>query len=1052
MTPQVQKAPFTVYNASAGSGKTYTLVKNYLKILLNTTNPFQFQQILAMTFTNKAAAEMKFRVLEMLQDFSDNNSENNMFQEIKTDLNLSEKILRQRAENILKSILNNYAGFNITTIDSFTYRLIKSFAFDLGLSLNFEVEMDATLILNEAIDSLLSKLGKDKNLTDTLINFSKEKANDDKDWDVTKELQNISKLLLNEEDILHLSKLKDKKITDFKQLDKLLFNRIKNFEKEWKQIAKDAFKSIEQTNLVKADFVRGGFYSFFEKLLKLDFKTLNFNGTLEKNIQKDHHQCSGKASASAKAEMATIKDKLIELYQKSKQFYAEKYPDYVLDKLVKKSLIPLSVLKYIQKDLDEIKDDNNIKFNSEFNQIISKHLSEQPAPFIYEKIGEKFRHYFIDEMQDTSVLQWKNSIPLIKNALESENEKGENGTLLLVGDAKQSIYRWRGSNPEQFIGLTKNENPFFVTKEIKTLGTNYRSHKNIIDFNNHFFTHIASYLGNLDYSKLYQNGNKQLFNSKKGGYVAISFLEGIKNKEDRDIEYPKKIEEILKNLEGKFHKNEICILTRKRNQGVTIANYLSERGIDVISSETLLIENSPKVQFIINILQIIVQPKDKLAKFEILNFLYNHNRIKQDKHTFFENHVHLNNFEFFKKLKEIDILFDYINFIHLPFYESIETIIRNFNLTKKSDAYVQFFLDIVLEYSYKKNTGLTDFLTYWDEKKDSLSIVVPQGKDAVQIMTIHKSKGLEFPVVIFAYDLDIYYTLNTEKTWFDGLNPSNFNQFTTSLVAYNKNQLQATGKAGQDIVKSKTDALELDNFNLLYVALTRAKEQLFILSEENKPKDKLKNYSHFFQDFLSDNTNFTKQDNSFIFGDSNRESDIVKNPILTETQQGFISSPWQEHQITIVTNSSLDTTFKDARKYGTLLHEILSKIDCKNDVHLVLNSFLNKGLIPVEEKENIKNILLNIVTHPKLEKYFTTEYESYNEREILTEDKHIIIPDKIAVKNNLATIIDYKTGAKEASHKIQINHYADILSKMNFKIQNKILVYINNQTVEPVYF
>ena len=1049
----VSQVPFVVYNASAGSGKTYTLVKNYLKILLNTSNSFQFQQILAMTFTNKAAAEMKSRVLETLDKFQEGDFSDSMFLDIKEELQISDAVLQKRAATIYKNILNQYAGFNITTIDSFTYKLIKSFAFDLGLSMNFEVEMDSILLINQAIDVLLSKIGNDKILSETLIDFAKEKANDDKDWNIEKELQEIAKLLLKENDIRQLTKFKDKKIIDFKSLDALLYKRIKSSEKQLKEIANKAFSIIDTTNLVQQDFVRGGFYSFFTYLNRLDFTKINFEGTLDKNIQKDHHQCSGKAGKEAKEEMQGVKQELTDLYFEAKNWYFTNYPKYTLDKLIKKSLIPLSVLKSIQQILNEIKEDNNILFNAEFNQLISTHLTEQPAAFIYEKIGEKFRHYFIDEMQDTSILQWQNSIPLIKNTLESENEKGEKGSLLLVGDAKQSIYRWRGSKPEQFIDLTLAENPFFVEKNTETLDTNFRSHEEIISFNNKFFQYIGENLQNDAYKNLYIEGNKQKPNTKKGGYVEITLFEDVTNNEERDLIYPEKVLEIIKNLDGKFNRSEICILTRKNKQGVAIANYLANEGVEIVSSETLLLENAPKVVFIINLLKFIEQPEDKKAKFAVLEFLYKHLQVETDLHSFLMEFMPLETLDLFDKLKMFKVDFYFPNFVNLPFYESIENIIRSFNLAEKSDAYLQFFLDFVLEFSLKNNANITDFISYWEEKKDKLSIVVPEGKNAVTIMTIHKSKGLEFPVVIFAYDLDIYKTLNTEKVWYPNLDKEAYNGFTTSLVNYGKSNLEATGETGKFLVKEKTEALELDNSNMLYVALTRAEEQLYIISEYKTPSKTRKTkypgkYGEFFYEFIQNNTDFKQVDNVYFYGNSKRVSSIKTPKTINKNQEEFNSSPWQEHQITIVPTTSVESVFDDARKYGTLLHEILAQITTKDDSEKAILHFVNKGIIPLKELPNIKNTINSIIAHPNLSEFYTDEYIIYNEREIVTEDKSILIPDRIAIKNNQATIIDYKTGAREAKYHTQINQYALVLEKMGHIIANKILVYVHLDAIE----
>ncbi len=1043
----LSKKTFQVYNASAGSGKTYTLVKEYLKIILSTSNRFKFQEILATTFTNKAAAEMKERVLESLIAFSEmpKTPKNSLFLDVQKELNLDTNTLKNRSEKVLKSILNNYAAFGITTIDSFTHKLIKSFAFDLGLSMNFEVEMDPTSLLNEAVDILIAKIGIEPKITKTLINYAKQKANEDKSWDVSLDLQEIAKLLTKETDILQIKRLEDKKTNDFVSLDKILQKRIQETVQKFKIIGEKGLAIFNDSALNKSDFAGGGdIINHFIKLKNSNLEGLLFSGRLDGNIEKNHNQYSGKTSASAKIVIDSIRDELVGLYTESKVLYQKDYPNYILDVLVRKSLIPLSVLTIINTILDEIKTDNNIRLNVEFNQIIHKHLTEQPAAFIYEKIGERYRHYFIDEMQDTSILQWKNSIPLLKNALESENEKGELGTLMLDGDAKQSIYRWRGSDPEQFIALTNDYNPFFVQKHTETLQTNYRSYSEIIKFNNAFFTYISKYLQNSDYANLYEIGNKQAENSNKGGFVQLSFLENVKTTAEKDEAFSKKILEIIQNLDGKFAKNEICILVREKKQGVAIANYLNEKGVSVISSETLLIENSDKVRFVIDILKFITEPNDTDVKFSILSFLHNHSNSTLENHEFYSKYIALEPAAFFTELNKLGYLFDFENFIALPFYESIETSIRSFKLIQKSDAYLQFFLDFVLEFSHKKNTGITGFLEFWEEKKEKLSIVVPQGKDAVQIMTIHKSKGLEFPVVIYAYDLNIYKVHQGTKIWYDKLNPSVYNDFTTTLVAYNKT-LNETGLYGKTLFQEKEAAMELDNFNLLYVALTRAKEQLYVLSENTKiPKDRLKNYSHFFIDYLTKTGDWNVHKLEYSYGNPERISKKEKASIISETQAAFFSSPWQEHNITIVANSVLNTDFEDARKYGNTIHEILASIYTKSDINKVITSFVNSGKIPLEKEVEITKTIQKVVENKNLATYFTDLYTIYNEREIINESHEILIPDRIAIKDNKATIIDYKTGKPEPNHKFQVSNYAAILEKMDFKIVEKLLVYIDD--------
>jgi superfamily I DNA/RNA helicase len=296
-------------------------------------------------------------------------------------------------------------------------------------------------------------------------------------------------------------------------------------------------------------------------------------------------------------------------------------------------------------------------------------------------------HYFIDEMQDTSELQWQNLIPLIDNALAQENSN-----LLLVGDGKQAIYRWRGGKAAQFISLGSGvKNPFHIPKETKTLEKNFRSYSEVINFNNSFFQHIANFLQNEHYKQLFIEGNTQLENTKKGGFVSLSFLEKEAEKEIELLKYPKKVLAKINELQSDFSLNEICVLVRKKKDGIAVANYLSENGIAIISSETLLLQKSATVNFIVNVLQIIQYPNDKETLLEVLYFLHNHLNLSIGKHFFISEMIHQPNEVIFQQLKKYEISFELVNFYPLPFYEKAEEIIRSFQLINSSDAYVQFF-------------------------------------------------------------------------------------------------------------------------------------------------------------------------------------------------------------------------------------------------------------------------------------------------------------------------------------------------------------------------
>lgn len=1030
---------FHVYNASAGSGKTFTLVKEYLKVLLDSEDVFKFQKVLAITFTNKAAGEMKERVLSNLEDFADG-KENDLFKIIINEIAVDKPTIQIRSKKILEVILQNYSAFSITTIDSFTHKIIKSFAYDLGLPLNFEVEMDAVSLLNEAVDILISKIGTDKKLTKLLIDYTLDKTDDDKSWDISRDLNEFARVLLNEDDIKHFRALSDKKLEDFTSLKSKLFIHQKELKEAIKKVGEDCLELIENNDLVHKNFMRATIPKFFADLsvksVNIDF--LKRSETIEKAI--DNHQYYAKSTKDdIAAIIENIVPEIVDFYQKSKEIYSQ----FLMNKLVLKNIIPLAVLNNINQVLEQIKEDNNIRLNSEFNQLISDNIKEQPAPFIYERIGQRFQHYFIDEMQDTSVLQWQNLIPLIDNALAQESSN-----LLLVGDGKQAIYRWRGGKAEQFIELGSDvKNPFHIGKEIKSLETNFRSYSEVINFNNSFFQHTANFLQNESYKNLFIEGNKQIENAKKGGFVSLTFLEDEKEKEEKKLRYPKKVLEKINHLKNDFSLNEICILTRTKKDGVAVANYLSENGIDIISSETLLLQNSAKVNFIIDVLKVLQNPNDEETRFEMLYFLHQHLQIESPKHIFLKEFAKADNQTIFESIKSYGISFEIATFHQLPFYEKIEDIIRGFNLVNSSDAYVQFFLDVVLE-QQRKSTDVAEFLEFWEIKKDKLSIVAPESKNAVQIMTIHKSKGLEFPVVIFPCDVDIYRQINP-KVWLDEL-PENYDNFSELLVDYNKS-LSYVNNTGLEIYNQQREELELDNFNLLYVVLTRAVEQLYVITEKkisSKGEENTNFYSGVFINYLMQNNLWNEDILEYTFGDENRVSKKEEESSLAEIHEKFISTPWQEHNVVLLASASKlwNTTQGEAINFGNLFHEMLSKIITKKDVDKVVEQYQQQGFIDKNQSKEMISKINAVVNHPELINYFSEAVIIYNEREIVDFDNQIMIPDRlIFTDKNEVVIIDYKTGNQSKEHHQQVLKYERVLKSMNFIISKKLLIYINDK-------
>ena len=1037
---------FTVYNAAAGAGKTYTLVKSYLTTLLKAEFTESYKNILAITFTNKAVSEMKMRVLENLVGISNPvtpSKYEDLLRELIVDTGIDEDKLKRKANRILKSILHNYAAFDIVTIDTFTHRVIRTFAYDLGIPMNFEIEMDTEVLIEEAVDALVAKIGLDEKLTKLILDFAISKLEDDKSWDITIELRKIAWLLFSENDRKQLHKLSNKTVQDFEELKSLLSEKVKNNKENVTKKSNEVFRLIKEKGLVEKDFKGGYIPKHFQKLVngetKIDFKKAKwiqeiettdfYNKTLDQN-KKD-------SIDSIRPEIEVV------FFETKKALLQIGFFQNVI-----KNLTPLSVLNAIHKELIEIKKERKILLISEFNTLISDTIKGQPAPFIYERLGERYRDYFIDEFQDTSELQWNNLIPLVDNAVATETLTGKRGQITIVGDAKQAIYRWRGGKAEQFIDLSTDQNPFSVKqKQVLNLPKNYRSHEEIIKFNNNFFSFLAKDFSDKRHQELYLLGNKQDTNTKKDGYINVSFIEAKNVTEENEL-YPQKVYEQLLTLQEKgYALNEICIIVRKLKEGTAIADFLTEKEIPIISSETLLINNAPEVVFIVDIITWYIEEDNLLAKINALHFIAERLGIKK-KHSFLRSMIFLGKQEFSSKLKSLGIDFN-INLLAIkPLYDSIEYIINSFKLATASPAYLQFFLDIVFGYTQKHTEGIIGFLSYWNDKKNKLSIVAPEAEEAVKIMTIHKSKGLEFPCVIYPYANEDIYREIEPKTWLS-VNKEDFLGFEEVFIDYNKG-VGDYGDKGQEIVLNRHAQLELDVLNLLYVVLTRAKEQLYIISKKEinaKGESRPDKFSGKLIAYLKTIDLWDSEKLEYEFGNPSRPGHKEK---ISEGKSNVIklsafNDSSKRYKVNIVTNSGKlwDTKQKDAIEKGNLIHDLMSKVYIADDIAEVTEEAYIRGEITISEKEILKQELKSVVTHPELAKYFLAQNTVYNERDIVSNGR-LFRPDRVVIdKNRAATIIDYKTGSYNTTHASQVNEYAKVLGEIGYDINAKILIYFD---------
>ena len=1041
--------PFLIYDAAAGSGKTYTLVKEYLGFLLGQQKNNYYQSLLALTFTNKAVAEMKDRIIENLVAFSEKNSATNpsqMMQDLASELHLGLPTIQTRAKAILTHILHNYAGFSVETIDKFNHRLIRTFAKDLSLPSNFEVVLDPTVLLTEAVDKLIDKTGVDQAITKVLVAFALEKADDDKSWDISKDIFKAAKLLNNEDDAVHISLFKDKTLSDFGDFKKELHKHKHLCEEIILKEIHVVSDILTTHGLDKKAFSRGSFITFIERLKTKEYAKIEFSAMWIQDLaQKPMY---GVTWAKKNEALATIIDQNQSVFEDFITAARKQVNTLRFIAAILKNLTPLSVINLVSKELATLQEEQNLVPLAQFNALIHKEIKDQPAPFIYERLGERYSHFFIDEFQDTSVMQWQNMIPLLDNSL-SQAQTSKEGSLLLVGDVKQAIYRWRGGNPEQFLSLIHEKSAFDTADpEIENLPKNYRSLKEIICFNNDFFSYVAQYLEDPLHEKLYLDGNKQERNEKANGYVNLEFIEG-QNKEEKNQLYAEKTLAIVKQLnQSGFAYSDICVLTRKKDDGVFLSTYLMEHDISVISSETLLLENADVVKCIYNTILLSVQPTDTQTKIGVLDFLHAHFKIAVDKHSFFTSFLEPGAL-FSQTLKKYDIDLDLQGVAQKSLYQGAEYIVKQFGLDKIADAYLYGFMDLVFEYQQKPQADTLGFIDFWETKRQTASIACGENTNGVRFMTIHKAKGLEFPAVIFPYANIELYKEQEPKTWISV--PNTWSQdFDQTLINYNKGIAEFNDQ-GAAIHTKRRQTIALDNYNLLYVTLTRAVEQLYIITESPKEvKDSIKNFQQLFSEFLKHQGKWDDGQKVYTFGNFNPQAHGKTKQTSKRVSPEFISSTPQGHNLHIINTKGLnsDSNIKEAIAEGNLFHDTMQEIKHHGDEVFVFQKLRRLATIREEKIAALQLKVQTVLQDPALFALFENEAQVYNERDIITKQGHTLRPDRLNFhpQTNSVTIVDYKTGTPSYDHEDQINGYATALVEMGYVIKDKILVY-TNQTI-----
>lgn len=1068
---------FVVYKSSAGSGKTTTLAIEYLKLSL--AKPTSFKHILALTFTKDAANEMKQRILDYLIQiinyqegdyldfiFDPLLASQAKFKNVDTD-GRKESIeeIQKQAQILLKLILHGYSDFAISTIDSFTHRVIKSFAHDLGIAISFEVELDSDNLLKTAVSELISRIGDENpKLTEVLLDFSLHKIGSDKSRKVDDDLKALAKNLLDdvkEEFLVDLRKLSIEELLEMKDQ---VFAELKIFNDFVNKEARAAKKLIQSKGLDCSSFYygKGNICNWFFNLAKPNFseKDILPKSRVWKSID-ENNWCSGKADGGDKANIESIKDELKTHFHRLNDYIKENLDNYLIFKQISQNIYPLVVLNEIEKLIFQLKAESNVLHISDFNKLIAQAISGEPAPFIYERIGNWYWHFLLDEFQDTSALQWNNLIPLIENSLS------ENHFSLLVGDGKQSIYRWRGSDVKQFVHLpnllnkqdelsVQRERLLQQNYEERNLQTNYRSDEQIVNFNNDLFHFIrnSNWLPE-NAKKVYDEVEQSVAKNKLGaGAVDIHLLD----EKDEDILNTTLLNSLETALNEGYVYQDIAILVRKNADATAYADLLIDHQIPVISSVGLRVSSSAKVKFLLSSFQSILQPDEQVYKIEILRYLLQEKALGEstlddfhpllvslitDEKGFFH--------AFYSLLEKHGFRINQNNINQANVYELAEYLVRVFDL-KIPDPYLQFFLDTLHEFKRMPYTQLSDFMLWWAEHEKNIFIELPRGLDAVTIQTVFKAKGLQYPVVIFPFtDKSLRTQAGRDKSW---LNPKlgkldKLKSFPFSLSSLKETTLSPAYDEEQANQK-------LDNINLLYVALTRAKHRLFVLGDKYEVKKSKKAADNLYDSFkpsamldeyLSDKQDFMVNDGFYRFGENIRLPD--SKPIEDSSfyyLKKFSGASWRDH-LSLSNSAQFNSQEEEHSQqiWGIYVHDVLASIQTIDDVPKALDRALYAGFLKQEDQLKISDYIKQIVNHSILGEFYMQGLKVANEADLIDSFGFFHRPDRLVFLEDRTIVIDYKTGKISDKHKKQIREYAELLALMNYPKPESYLVYLQDK-------
>lgn len=1093
---------FKVYSSSAGSGKTYTLTKEYLKLALSSESDTYFRSILAVTFTNAAANEMKERIILMLRTFSSPEGKSHfMLRDIVTELypGIEEdpelfaettELYVQRAKKIFRKILHRYSDFSVMTIDKFTQRLVSSFTDELGIPFAFETVLDSDQLSN-AVDRMLARIGQEGEalLTDVVETYYRESAEGGKSWgSLPHRIREAAQNLTDEKSYLAMKKVDTLQVQDWVGISRQIKAFVRETEHNIQTQAQRGLAAIQDKHLVAKDFyyTNTGIFGFFEKRAAGIDLWKDGNSYVLASVN-EAKWCGGKVTSFIKGEIESISGILVSCHTEIAATLKIAAPKGSLLRLIDKHLYNLSLLGEIRKEFDALLKQSNQVHISDFNRKVLDIVAREPVPFIFERLGEKYNHILVDEFQDTSKLQFANLLPLIDNALGFGNFN------LIVGDAKQSIYRFRGGDMDLILHLSKNQfgklagvigdNAFTEERllslerdlDVAHLKTNRRSFREVTDFNNNFFATVAQSAAADDSSLLASVFDEHFQQEvtpdvKLGGHVQIEFLTEPTEDEtaEQDEDSPKimvsRTLELVDELRGKgYNWRDIAILCRKKKQATLLASALKERGYPLISDDSLLLTYSQTVNLLVSFMQVLQTPDDALARYEAA---YHFHRIILEKIPNAAQHAAIRDMcaqrdaaSFLQYFEAFGLEFSAFRLRQLGVYELCEKLINSFRLFDglTEGPYLFRFLDAILEFGTRQSNHLADFLNYWETARHKISITVPANADALRITTIHKSKGLEYPVVIVP-NCDWSYTPsgNRDRIWVDleGVEEPELliesldeaqqaitKRLNSSVVSMVQELDETALMAEYQEEKSRT---LLENLNLLYVAFTRPVQRLYILSKniedwEKKARDKRNTVNYWLYDFLNSEKSSVPWDDGrsiFILSEGRGEcrhkeadGDLTPYPL-----RNVISTDRTERlRLRRMAERIFDVeTFEKKKDRLQKIRYALSLISTQKDIPKIMRHIISEGIVEGNEAEHLRVSIDRLLHNEPLAALFAEGATVRLKKEFLLPKGKMLLADRLVTQPDGAEVVmNIVAGEGNAAARKQLSRALQAYQSMN---------------------